>query len=138
MSESSSGQFQSFPRRGKKAFNFLLGSGPLGTCGHVELELICTAEPVGSIAIDWLVPPDLVPDEVRSRIMVELERRLHGYIVRHPVGAIRVQVHNAGGMPERINEPERAVAVALHLAYEKAGLPVPMIFAPPDGEDSKE
>ena len=67
--------------------------------------------------------------------MAELERRLGAYVAHYPVGAIRAEVHNASWMPDRINEPERAVAVALHKAYENAGLPVPMIFAPPNDED---
>lgn len=117
---------------------FILGFGPEGTCGDVDLLLEVHPGPETAVTIEWSVPEGCVPAEARARIVSYLEWYLEDYLSKEPVGSLRVDVVAAGWGEERRNEPERAAFLAIREAMTNAKLPPRDLFEPPSADESPE
>lgn len=115
--------------RGSSRFRF--GSGVMGACGHVDIELSCFSESPSTVSVEWTAPLDSAPAHARHQILFYAERYLQNYLQLHPVGSLHVNVVCAGWDAERENDAERAAVLALHSAIRDAKLPPLPLYAPP-------
>ena len=114
---------------------FRLGVGLGATGGDLGVRLRYYADrPVGA-TVEWLIPHDQVPAEGRREAIEYLEWYLRDYLRSHPVGALHLEVVDAGWWSDRRNEPTRAAFLAIHQAMTNAGLTPRPLFSPPgEGE----
>lgn len=116
----------------KGSGRFRLGVGPGATGGDLEVRLRCYADRPTGVTVEWQVPHARMPDEGRQETVEYLEWYLRDYLQLHPVGALHLEVVDAGWWDDRRNEPKRAAFLAVHQAMTNAGLPPRPIFEPPD------
>jgi hypothetical protein len=117
---------------GRGSGRFRLGFGADATGGDIVIELRCIPAAAPAVTVEWLASSDVVPPEAQRQMVSYIQDYLEGYLALHPVGSIHVAVVSAGWFTDRHNEPERAAAIALHMAILDAKLPPPLLYAPPD------
>lgn len=108
----------------------VLGKGPEGTFGYVGLRLFKTGS---GVAVEWAAGVE-VPLDVQSRVMNFAEQYLADYLNERDFG-LRAVILTVLTDPVRRNDYERAVWLAIHGAIVRLGLPVPLLYAPPDEAD---
>ena len=120
-------------KSGKGHMHFVLGQGPTGTAGYLDLTLQQMPLP-GEVFVHWEVPHP-VPEEVRYRIEQKALSLLRFHCNLHLIllGAIITEVRTD---PVRQNDYERAVWWAIHSALRGMELPLPQIFAAPEDDPS--
>jgi hypothetical protein len=112
---------------------FVLGYGPGGVFGHVALVLKRMSMP-GEVSVEWAVE-GTIPEEARRQVEQAALAYLSGYRAVHSI-PLRAMIIHVDSDPERRNDYERAVKLAMHAALQEMSLPVPQIYTAPEDESS--
>jgi hypothetical protein len=110
---------------------WVLGFGPGGTFGHVELVLHRMPLP-GEVTVDWRVK-GAITDDARQEVELATIRFLQAYVTHRSI-LLHVTVTEVRSDPVRRNGYERAVTLALYAALRDMALPVPQLYAAPDDD----
>jgi hypothetical protein len=119
----------------RQRWGFVLGRGPSGRGGDVELRLTVTPD-VGVAGVVWSAG-ELSDATAMPRLLGYLDQYLRAHLKIHGNSyGLQVSVESVIIDPERENDYERCAAWAMRKALQELGLPVPPIYAPPDQDPS--
>lgn len=106
----------------------VLGRGPSGMFGHVEL-LLQTVSNLGQCSVQWQVRSNQYALDAREQVERAVSEYLSKYVRVYPEYSFHAVITEVTSDPERRNDYARAVNLALREALEGLGLPVSRIFS---------
>ena len=112
---------------------FVLGKGPTGTFGHVELSIVVT-EAGGGVEVTWNAD-DQLDSASRQTLLNWVTSYLKWYVSDHPQFGLRAKINGVQTDPVRRNELDRAPWIAILKAVDRLELPPLKIYAPPDEDE---